>query len=32
VNEHGRQVCAARKPLCPQCVIARLCPYPEKTT
>jgi endonuclease-3 len=31
---HGRRVCRARKPLCPQCVIRELCPsavkfYPE---
>jgi endonuclease-3 len=29
LNEHGRQVCTARKPACGRCVIARLCPYPE---
>jgi endonuclease-3 len=28
VNEHGRRVCAARKPRCPECVIADLCPFP----
>ena len=28
---HGRRVCVARKPKCPECVIADLCPYPEKT-
>lgn len=31
---HGRKICSARKPLCPQCVIKHLCPsardfYPE---
>lgn len=26
---HGRQTCRARKPLCEQCVIADLCPYPR---
>ena len=31
VNEHGRRVCAARKPLCPNCLIADLCPFPDKT-
>ena len=31
VNEHGRRICVARKPRCPECKIARLCPYPEKT-
>ena len=28
---HGRAVCVARKPRCPECVIASLCPFPEKT-
>jgi len=28
---HGRRVCVARKPNCPQCVIKKLCPYPFKT-
>jgi endonuclease-3 len=28
---HGRRVCAGRKPKCPECSIAALCPYPEKT-
>jgi len=28
---HGRQVCVARAPKCPQCVVIDLCPYPEKT-
>jgi len=32
LNEHGRQVCAARKPACQGCVIARLCPYPTAAT
>ncbi len=31
VNEHGRRVCVARKPLCPNCLIADLCPFPDKT-
>jgi endonuclease III len=28
---HGRYVCIARKPRCPQCVIRDLCQYPDKT-
>jgi len=28
---HGRRVCVAKKPRCPQCVIKDLCPYPVKT-
>ena len=28
---HGRRVCVAKKPRCPQCVIRDLCPYPAKT-
>ena len=28
---HGRYVCVARKPKCPQCGIADLCEYKEKT-
>jgi endonuclease III len=28
---HGRYVCVARVPKCPQCVIADLCEYPSKT-
>lgn len=26
IIEHGRKVCVAKKPLCPQCVISKLCP------
>jgi len=29
---HGRYVCKARKPNCPECVIADLCEYRAKTT
>jgi endonuclease-3 len=28
---HGRRVCVAKKPQCPQCTIRELCPYPLKT-
>ena len=28
---HGRYVCVARKPKCPNCVVADLCGYPMKT-
>jgi endonuclease-3 len=28
---HGRRVCIAKKPNCPQCVVRDLCPYPFKT-
>ena len=28
---HGRRVCVAKKPKCPQCTIRDLCPYPFKT-
>lgn len=28
---HGRYVCTARKPRCPECLIADLCEYPDKT-
>lgn len=29
---HGRYICVARKPKCPQCFINDLCEYPYKTT
>jgi len=28
---HGRRVCVARKPRCPECTVKDLCPYPQKT-
>ena len=28
---HGRYVCVARKPKCPDCVVRDLCDYPAKT-
>jgi endonuclease-3 len=28
---HGRYICVARKPKCPQCGIADLCEFPQKT-
>ena len=28
---HGRRVCFAKKPHCPECTIRSLCPYPDKT-
>jgi endonuclease-3 len=28
---HGRRTCAARKPLCPDCPVRALCPWPDKT-
>ncbi|MGR3365116.1 MAG: endonuclease III [Maritimibacter harenae] len=28
---HGRYVCKARKPMCPNCIIRDICPYEEKT-
>lgn len=31
LQAHGRRVCKARQPDCPACVIAPLCPFPEKT-
>jgi endonuclease-3 len=29
---HGRYVCKARRPSCPECIIADLCEYRGKTT
>jgi len=28
--EHGRKVCAAKKPKCPECVLGKLCPSKKK--
>ena len=28
---HGRRVCKARKPACPDCRLVSLCPWPDKT-
>jgi endonuclease-3 len=28
---HGRRICKARRPLCPECPVEQLCPYPHKT-
>jgi endonuclease III len=28
---HGRRVCTAPVPRCPECTVERLCPYPHKT-
>jgi len=28
---HGRRVCLAKNPRCPECTIRSLCPYPDKT-
>ncbi len=28
---HGRYICLARKPKCPECLVAHLCPYTDKT-
>jgi len=32
VNFLGRYVCQAKKPLCSECKITRLCPYPDKVS
>ncbi|MPZ75010.1 MAG: endonuclease III [Deltaproteobacteria bacterium] len=31
VQYHGRRICVAKKPKCPECTIRGLCPYPAKT-
>jgi endonuclease-3 len=31
IQAHGRQVCHARTPACPQCPVRALCPWPGKT-
>jgi endonuclease-3 len=28
---HGRRVCLAKRPKCPECTIRDLCPFPLKT-
>ena len=28
---HGRRICIAKKPKCPECPVRKLCPYPLKT-
>jgi endonuclease III len=28
---HGRRICVAKKPDCPNCAINKLCPFPKKT-
>jgi endonuclease-3 len=28
---HGRYICTARKPRCPDCIVADLCQFKEKT-
>ena len=28
---HGRYICSARRPRCPDCIIRDLCAYPDKT-
>ena len=30
LTTHGRRVCQARKPLCPECPVRALCPWPGK--
>ena len=30
--DHGRKICSARKPLCPECVLKNLCPSASKHT
>ncbi|MFH0794311.1 MAG: endonuclease III [bacterium] len=29
---HGRRVCGARKPNCPECLLNKLCPFPHQET
>jgi len=31
IQYHGRRVCFAKKPKCPQCTIKDICPFPGKT-
>ncbi|MBI4041971.1 MAG: endonuclease III [Deltaproteobacteria bacterium] len=30
LQAHGRKICVARKPKCPECVLNTICPYPKK--
>ncbi len=31
LQDHGRKICSARKPLCYECIIEKYCDYPDKT-
>ena len=31
LTTHGRRICQARKPACPECPVRALCPWPEKS-
>jgi endonuclease-3 len=31
IQYHGRRVCVAKQPRCPECTVKDLCPYPQKT-
>jgi endonuclease-3 len=30
LQDHGRQICVAKNPKCPECPVNSLCPYPKK--
>lgn len=32
LQAHGRFTCFARRPACPECVLADVCPFPQKTS